>query len=241
MNIAIILAGGVGSRVGLDRPKQFIEISNKPIIIYTLEKFQNDSNIDAIEVVCHNEWKEYLNKCIKKFLITKVKWICNGGNTFQESVKNGIYFLQNIVTEKDIVVIHFAASPFVSEEIIDNSIEVCKEKGNGISSTPFYLLSTFKDNTNEEKAGQWVDRETLMCMNSPHSFRYGLIKEIYDKAIENGDIKKVEPHTTSLMQYMGYPIYFSKGSQTNIKITTKEDLDLFEGYVLLAKKRKGVL
>lgn len=104
MNIGIVLAGGVGSRVGANRPKQFLEIDGKPIIAYTLEVFQTDGMIDAIEVVCHKEWKEYLQKTIEKYELSKVKWITDGGVTFQESVMNGVFKrkLQNsILTTKN--------------------------------------------------------------------------------------------------------------------------------------------
>lgn len=230
-NIAIILAGGVGSRVGSNIPKQFIEVQGRPVLAYTIETFQNNPDIDAIEIVCHKGYVEHLKKLILENEFTKVRWITPGGKDFQHSVLNGINNLKGKINDGDIVSIHFGASPFVSDEIISDSIKVCKEKGNAISTTPFFLLSGEK--TTNEMSTQYIDRETVVCMNSPHSFKYGLISKIYDEAIRTGVINEVEPHTTTLMYKMGIPIYFSKGSQTNIKITTKEDLDLFEGYILL--------
>lgn len=236
MNIAVILAGGVGSRVGENVPKQFIEICGKPILAYTVEKFQNHPQIDAIEIVCIESYLSYMEEMKQKYGLDKIRWIAKGGASFQESVLNGISNLRDKIQGDDIVLVHFGASPFVGEEIITDAIRVCKEKGNAISTTSFYLLSGIKDD--ETKSSTWIDRDTIACMNSPHAFRYSYIDNLYKKAIETGAIDEVEPHTTTLMQYMGETVYFSYGTQTNIKITTKEDLDLFEGYVLLQQKRK---
>lgn len=236
MNVAVILAGGVGSRVGANVPKQFIEVCGKPILAYTVEKFQNHPEIDAIEIVCIKSYLGYMEEMKQKYRLDKVKWIAEGGSTFQESVMNGINYLHDKLKDDDIVLVHFGASPFVEEEIISDAIRVCKEKGNAISTTPFYLLSGLKDEGGESSS-TWVDRDTIASMNSPHAFRYSFVYELYRDAVKTGAIDKVEPHTTTLMYYMGKKIYFSKGSQINIKITTKEDLDLFEGYVLLKQKR----
>lgn len=236
MNIAIILAGGVGSRVGENIPKQFIEILGKPILVYTVEAFQEHKEIDAIEIVCVENYIGYLKKLVKKYNLTKVKWISEGGKNFQESVINGIDNLKNKVSDEDIILVHYAASPFVSCEIITDAIRVCKEKGNSTSATPCYLL--MGSNDDGIKSSKWVDRDKIMQLNSPQCFKYGYVRQLYMEAKEKNILDKVEPHTTSLMYEMGREIYFSKGNQTNIKITTKEDLELFEGYVLMKEKRK---
>ena len=234
MNIAVILAGGVGSRVGAGMPKQFVKILDKPVIVYTIEAFQKHEDIDAIEVVCVKSHIDYMRELVDTYGLSKVKWITEGGADFQGSVLNGINNLQDKCSENDIVLVHFGASPFVEGDIIADAVRVCKLKGNAISTTPFYLLSGVKDD--DEKTTKWIDRDTIACMNSPHAFRYGYIRDIYKRAVEIGVIKEVEPHTTTLMYKMGETIYFSKGSQSNIKITTKEDLDLFEGYVLMKQR-----
>lgn len=234
MNIAVILAGGVGSRVGAGMPKQFVKILDKPVIVYTIEAFQKHEDIDAIEVVCVKSHIDYMQELVDTYGLSKVKWITEGGADFQGSVLNGINNLQDKCSEDDIVLVHFGASPFVEGDIIADAVRVCKLKRNAISTTPFYLLSGVKDD--DEKTTKWIDRDTIACMNSPHAFRYGYIRDIYKRAVETGVIKEVEPHTTTLMYKMGETIYFSKGSQSNIKITTKEDLDLFEGYVLMKQR-----
>lgn len=237
MNVAVILAGGVGSRVGADRPKQFIEVLGKPVLAYTIEVFQEHPEIDAIEVVCHKSWKDYLKKMVEKFGLNKVKWVADGGDTFQESVLNGVNYLEDKISRDDIILVHFGASPFITEDIITDCISVCKDKGNAISTIDYFLLSGVKHSLKsvddpENFTEEYIDRDTVACMNSPHAFKYGFIKDLYDEAIETGVINEVEPHTTTLMYKMGKKIYFAKGSQTNVKITRKEDLELFEGYVM---------
>ena len=243
MNIAIILAGGVGNRVGAPIPKQFIKILDKPVIVYTIEEFEKDDKIDAIEVVCVDSYMDYMNELKAKYNLTKIKWIVEGGSTFQESVYKGVKSLEGKVDNKDIVVIHFAASPFIDNEIIDDSIRVCGIHTNAISTTDFYILSGTKHKLTsvsdpDNYTDQYINRDSVACMSTPHAFKFGFINDLYKKAIETGVINEVEPHTTTLMYKMGEKIYFSKGSQTNIKITRKEDLDLFEGYVLM-KTRKN--
>ncbi|MEE3333435.1 MAG: IspD/TarI family cytidylyltransferase [Ruminococcus sp.] len=235
MNIAVILAGGVGSRVGADRPKQFIEILGKPILAYTVEKFNSHPEVDAIEIVCVESHLEYLREMVNEYNLDKVKWITKGGDTFQGSVKNGIANLKNKISDDDIVLVHFGASPFIESDIISDAIRVCAEKGNAISTTNFIYLSGIKDD--DTKTTKYIDRDTICCMNTPHAFQYKFICDLYDEGERTGVINRVEPHTTTMMYELGKPIYFSKGTQTNIKITTKEDLDLFEGYVLLQQKR----
>lgn len=249
MNVAVILAGGVGSRVGADRPKQFIEVLGKPVLAYTIEVFQEHPEIDAIEVVCHKSWKDYLKKMVEGFGLNKVKWVADGGDTFQESVLNGVNYLEDKISRDDIILVHFGASPFITEDIITDCIKICEKKGNAISTIDFFLLSGAKHSLKsvddpENFTEEYIDRDTVACMNSPHAFKYGFIKDAYDEAIETGVINEVEPHTTTLMYKMGKRIYFAKGSQTNVKITRKEDLELFEGYVMQkqeyeAKKMKA--
>ena len=237
MNVAVILAGGIGSRVGASRPKQFIEVLGKPVLAYTIEVFQNHPEIDAIEVVCHKLWKDYLHGMVEEYGFDKVRWIADGGDTFQESVLNGIDYLSDKISRDDMVLVHFGASPFLEGDIITDCIRVCNEKGNAISTTDFFILSGEKNSTKsvddpDNYTDVYIDRESVACMNSPHAFKYGFIKDMYDEAIKTGVIDEVEPHTTTLMYKMGKRIYFAKGSQTNVKITRKEDLDLFEGYIM---------
>jgi 2-C-methyl-D-erythritol 4-phosphate cytidylyltransferase len=238
MNVAIILAGGKGVRMGLNIPKQFAEVLGKPIIAYTLDIFQQHEEIDAIEIVCVKGYIETLWEICRKFNITKAKWIVEGGADYQGSVRNGVEGLDGICGEDDIVTIHTGVAPFLDPGLITDNLKVCRAKGNAITSYPLYSLAGKKNDCDLEMTNEWVDRDSIVCLKNPHSFRYAEIKNLYAEAAASGLIDKVKPYTTTLMFHMGRPIYLSKGSQTNIKITKKEDIDLFEGYVLM-KIRHG--
>lgn len=236
MNIAIILAGGIGSRVGSDIPKQFIKVLGKPIMAYTLEKFQNNKNIDAIEIVCITSHIDYVKEIVSIYDITKVKWFARGGKTFQESAMNGVFYLKDKIKKEDIVLLHFAVSPMITDEIIDDAIRVCSIYGNAIPADEIIMCTCIKDN--EYCSSQSILRETLVGLNSPWTFKFGEICEAYETAVKRKILDGIEPHTTSLMFALGKTLYFSKSATNNIKITRKEDLDTFEGYLLLQKKRE---
>ena len=235
MNVPIILAGGVGSRVGADRPKQFIEVLGKPILVYTIEAFQNHPEIDAIEVVCIESHMDYLRELVDEYNLDKVKWITKGGVDFQHSVINGVNNLKGKLDDDDIVLVHYGASPFVQADIISDAIRVCKEKGNSSPAMSSPLLVGTNDG---DKSTEWIDRDKIVIFNAPQCFKFSYVTQLFDEAIEKDLIDKVEPHTTTLMYLMGREIYFSKSSQINIKIKNKDDIDLFKGYVL-AKKYEG--
>lgn len=236
MNIAMILAGGVGSRVGANKPKQFIEILGKPIIVYTLEKFQNNENIDAIEVVSIESHREYIEELIKKYKLSKVKWITTGGKTFQESTMKGIYNLEDKLDENDNLLIHFAVSPMVSDEIINDAIRVCNLNGNAIAADEMIMCTCIKDD--EHSSSQGIPRESIIGLNGPWSFKYGYVNALYKEADKLGILDTVDPHTTSIMFELGHKVYFSKSATNNIKITRKEDLELFEGWLLYKQKHQ---
>lgn len=230
MNYCILMAGGVGNRVGAGIPKQFVEILGKPVIAYTMQKLQQCSDIDHIVLSCVDGFQEKLQKIADDNGITKVLKIVTGGKDYEHSIMNGVKGLEGIAQPDDVVQIHWAASPFVSDEILKDNIRVCKEKGNAMSScNAFVLYGT----NNGDHADGILDRETFKCLSAPQSFLYKNIIEFYRQVEGKNLFATVEAHTTSLMAALNMPIYFSKGDQTNIKITTKEDLDLFTGYVLL--------
>ena len=235
MVTAIILAGGVGSRVGAGRPKQFIEVLGKPVLAYTIEICQNNPQIDAIEVVCHKKWKEYLMGMIEQYGLSKVKWIADGGDTFQDSVMSGINNLKDTIKPDDYVMIQYGAAPFTSDKIVNDVIRVMKDKGSAITATPCYQLLGSNDENATSKT--WGDRDKYIQIACPYGFRFDYLLNVYERAKKKGLIEKVEPHTTSLMYALGDRLYQAYGDQTNIKITTKEDLALFEGYVLLQQRK----
>lgn len=237
MNFAVILAGGVGSRLGAGIPKQFVEVLGKPIICHTIEKFETHPEIDAIEVVCVEDYLETLEKLVAGFGYKKVRYMVKGGDDFQHSVINGVYGLDGIATSDDVVVVHWAASPFIRHEEISDAIRVCKIHGNSIASFPAYLLYG-KKNGDCSSSVEGIDRDSFMILNAPQCFKFSYVRQMYEEAIECGYLEQVEPHTTTLMYKMGREIFFSKGSQNSIKITTKEDIDLFLGYLLAQEYKK---
>lgn len=238
MNVAIILAGGKGVRMGMNIPKQFVEVLGKPIIAYTLDIFQQHQEIDAVEIVCVKGYIGVLWDICRKYNLSKVKWIVEGGADYQGSVHNGVKALSDICGDDDIVTVHTGVAPFLDPELITDSLKVCRDKGNAITSYPLYSLAGKRNDCHPELTDEWVDRDSIVCLKNPHSFRYSVIRKIYEEAVATGLIEKVKPYTTTLMFHMGIPIYLSRGSQTNMKITKKEDIDLFEGFVLM-KQRKG--
>lgn len=232
MNYCIIIAGGVGSRLGASVPKQFVEVLGKPVIVYTLEHFQNHPDIDAIELVCVDGFQDYLKGLVDKYGISKVIKIVRGGSEYERSIMNGVAGLEGIAKPDDVVMIHWSASPFINEEMITDNIHVCKEKGNAITASYSYLLYGTNDGDCAKKN---INRETFMTLSAPQSFLYKVITEIYRRVEEKNMLECVEHHTPAIMEALGIPMYFSKGSHSNIKITTKEDLGLFRGYLLNKK------
>lgn len=230
MITAMILAGGNGTRVGADRPKQFVEILGKPILAYTVEIYQKNHNINSIEIVCHKNWIDYVKNMVRLENLTKVKWIVEGGNTFMESVISGINELERSICQEDIVMIHYGAAPFTSQEILNDSIKVCKKNRMSVSCTPCYQL--LGSNENGICSTKWINRDEIIQICCPQSFKFSYLIELYEEGKRKGIIEKVEPHITSLMYELGEKIYQSYGNQTNIKITTKEDIELFKAIII---------
>ena len=172
MNVAIIIAGGVGSRTGNKIPKQFINVNDKPIIIYTLERFQKHKNIDVIEVVCLDGWHDILRAYAEQYGIAKLKYIISGGTSSQDSIKIGLENLKGKLNKDDIVVIHDGIRPMVDAEIISSCIDTCVEKGNGVSAFPVYE-QIFETDDNET-TDKYIPREKLRIVQTPQAYRYAI-------------------------------------------------------------------
>ena len=235
MNVAVILAGGTGTRIGGPVPKQFIKVQGKPIMAYTLEIFQAHPNIDAIEIVCAPDMQGRVEKIVSGYGITKVRWYAPSGPTFQDSTVSGLFHLKGILDPSDTVLLQFAVSPMVTPEIIDDALRVCALHGNAIASEEMVLCTCIKDD--EFSSTQSILRETLMGFSAPWAFRFGEVCAVYEEAIRRNILKDLEPHTTSVYFALGKTIYFSKTTRSNIKITQREDIDTFEGHLLLMQKR----
>lgn len=237
MNIAIILAGGVGSRLGAEKPKQYIEVLGKPIIVYTLEKFQESEHIDAIEVVCHDQYQTYIHELAEKYGITKLKWYASAGATCQESISNGVFSLEGKCSEGDIIVIHMSVSPLVSGENIREGIELCKKKGNAF---PYHAnLIQLCKNCGTEYADENAYKDDYWALNMPWVMEFSDINSMYRDAYARGLGKDARSYLPSLMFDLKRRLYLYPDNEENrLKITTKTDLAFFEGYLLVQKNRK---
>ena len=181
MNYCIIIAGGIGKRLGASVPKQFVEVLGKPIIAYTMDHFQNHPEIDAIELVCVDGYQEHLKSIADKYGITKVIKIVKGGSEYERSIMNGVAGIEGIAKPDDIVMIHWSASPFINEEMISDNIRVCKEKGNAITASYSYLLYGSNDGDCAMKA---INRESFMTLSAPQSFLYKNMVDLYKQVDE---------------------------------------------------------
>ena len=229
MNIAIIIAGGSGHRMGQDIPKQFINVYDKPVLIYTLEGFQKHPQIDAIEVVCIDGWHDVLWAYAKQFGITKLKWIVSGGDTGQESIRNGVYNLEGTVDDKDIVVIHDGIRPLVDETVLTDVIMKAQKYGNAVTSLPYNEQIFVLDD--ELSTTKYIPRETLRRVSTPQAYKFEKLDWAYHEAFE----KKIgifgSSYTNTMMVELGERLYFAAGSEKNIKLTTKDDLEMFKAYL----------
>ena len=229
MNVAIVIAGGVGSRMGMDIPKQFIHIYGKPVIIYTLEGFQKHPEIDAIEVVCLEGWESALKNYARQFGIDKLKWIAPGGATGQESIRNGVYNLEGVLKDDDIAIIHDGIRPMVDSGVLSDILRVCRLHGNGVTSTP-YNEQIFRK-LDEFTTREYIPRETLRKVATPQAYNYGLLLRSYKRAFAEEIGIYGSSYTNTMMVDLGETLYFAAGSDKNIKLTTKDDMELFMAYL----------
>lgn len=229
MNVALIIAGGSGHRMGQEIPKQFLTINDKPIIIYTLENFQNNEHIDEILVVCIDGWHDVLRAYAKQFNITKLKYVISGGGSAQESIRNGVNKLHEIHGEDTCVIIHDGIRPLVDESVINDVIEKCHKYGNAVTSLP-YNEQIFVIN-DELTTKQYIPRETLRRVSTPQAYKLGKLYSSYKKAFEQNIGISGSSYVNTMMVELGETLYFAKGSDKNIKLTTKDDFYIFKAYV----------
>ena len=235
MNIALILAGGNGSRTEQSIPKQFISIYEKPIIIYTLKAFQALPEVDGIIVYCIDGWHDVLKGYAAAAGITKLRWVVGGGENRQSFVRNTLLALENVCKEEDIVIIHDAVRPMISQEIITDCIEKAKQYGSGLSAIRWQ--ETIMRTEDGEAGHVGIDRNDIMRVQTPQAYRYGRVLWAHREALKRGITNAV--YTNTLMMELGEELHFSYGSNKNIKITTLEDIDIFKA--LYATKRDAWL
>ncbi len=230
-NIALIIAGGVGARMGQDIPKQFLTVNEKPIIIYTLEAFEKHEEIDAIAVVCLEGWEFVLSAYAKQFNISKLKYIIKGGENGQSSIRNGVFELEKHFDKDDLVLIHDAIRPMVSAKIISDNIKMAKTLGNAITVIP--CAEAMLQTEDNKISTALFSRDKLKRTQTPQTFKIGDICNLHRKALDAGITNSVASCTLKIE--LGEEVYFVQGSEKNIKLTTIDDIDIFKA-LLMAKK-----
>ena len=226
MNIALIIAGGTGNRMGQDIPKQFLHIDGAPIIIQTMLCFQKHPDINVIAVVCLKGWETVLQSYAKQFNVNKLMHIYPGGETGMESISNGIYGLQDDgYQDDDLVLIHDSVRPLLSQDIISNNIAICKAYGyaiTGIQCREAILKSEdgFASTTS-------IPRDTLIRTQTPQTFRLRNIINVHEEAKAKGITNSVAS-CTLIAEIGGREMHIVPGSEKNIKITTTEDMEILK-------------
>lgn len=229
MNVAIIIAGGTGHRMGQDIPKQFINVYDKPVLIYTLESFQNHPQIDAIEVVCIDGWHDVVWAYAKQFNITKLKWIVSGGETGQESIRNGVYNLEGKCNKDDVIIIHDGIRPLIEQSVLTDVIVKCNKYGNAVTSLPYNEQIFIVDD--DISTTKYIPRETLRRVSTPQAYKFDLLINSYRRAFKEEIGIYGSSYTNTMMVELGERLYFAAGSDKNIKLTTKDDLEMFKAYL----------
>lgn len=237
MNIAIIIAGGTGQRMGETIPKQFINVDDRPVIVYTLESFQSHELIDAIEVVCIDGWHDILWEYAKQFDITKLKWVVSGGSSAQESIRNGVENLKDACDGNDNIIIHDGIRPLVDEEVLNDVVETCNRYGNGVTSLPYNEQIFVVDD--DISTTKYIPRETLRRVSTPQAYKMDKLVWAYEKAFREEIGIYGSSYTNTMMVELGERLYFAKGSDKNIKLTTKDDLEIFKGYITAKKENSN--
>lgn len=232
MNIALLTAAGIGSRMNQDVPKQFIHVNNKPLIIYTLEAFEKHPNIDSIIVVTLPSWIDVLKAYAKQFNITKLKWIVPGGKDGQESIYNGLVELQKHCSEDDVVMIHDGNRCMVSSEIISSNLATFKKYGDAVTAIPTVEVVFDSDDGSSSKSA--LDRDRLWRTQTPHTYTLKKLLWAHQEAAKR-KLKRTAA-TCELMALLDEDVHFSKGSEENLKITTVDDIKIFKA--LLSVKQE---
>ncbi|MFT9456441.1 MAG: IspD/TarI family cytidylyltransferase [Liquorilactobacillus hordei] len=231
MNIALVIAGGVGKRMQQDIPKQFLTVDNCPVIIYTLKAFQKHPSIDVIAVVCVAGWENVLEAYAKQFNITKLKYIVAGGKNGQDSIRNGLLKLREEYEKNDVVLVHDAIRPMVSDEIISDCIVTTRKYGSAISTIP--CAEAMLETENGVQSLGSYPREKLRRTQTPQGFYLGELCDAHQQALEQGINNSVASCT--LYVELGKQVHFSSGSEKNIKLTTTDDIAIFKALLSIKK------
>lgn len=232
MNIALILAGGADPNFQLSVPKQFVNVDNRPIIVYTLQAFEENPEIDEIVVACLSGWQEMVKAYAKQFNISKLRGVISGGASGQASSRNEVNELTVNHNKDDIIILHDAIRPLVSDEVISDCIKVCRNKGMGVAAVP--SKETIMKSEDGKEGSENISRFSVMRIQTPQAFYLGDLEKIHEEALKKGICNEWE--MSSVVAKLGKKVYFSQGADINIKISTMEDVEMFR--VLRTKKDK---
>ncbi len=223
MTSAIILAGGLDIHFELNIPKQFVNVNNRPLIIYTLEQFQNHPDIDNIVIMCLDGWQEMVRVYAKQFNITKVSAILTGGKDAQESTYLGLKYLKDTAKTGDMVVVHDAIRPLVTKELISRSIQKCRNTGMGVAATT--IMDTIMHTEDRQEGDKALRRDEIMKVQTPQTFVFEYLWEMHEKAIAEDKLGAWD--NCSMLTNLGEKVVFSEGSDFNLRINTPEDVEMF--------------
>ena len=236
MNIAVIFAGGTGQRMNSKtRPKQFLELHNKPIIIYTLEVFEQTDEIDGIVIVCLKNWIGYCKGIVEKFGLKKVMDIVSGGASGQESIYNGLKRAHEISGDDSIVLIHDGVRPLVDIDTIERCIKSVQQNGSAITVCP--AIETITQQDSAHRINAIFDRKSCYIAKAPQGFYLKDILEAHNKAKSENRNDFID--SASMMRHYGHSLYTVEGNPENIKITTASDYYLFRA-LLDAKENSQI-
>nr|WP_294491236.1 IspD/TarI family cytidylyltransferase [uncultured Mediterraneibacter sp.] len=227
-NIALIIAGGSGARMHQDIPKQFLTVNERPVIVYTMEAFQKHADIDSIAVVCISGWEQVLWAYAKQFNIKKLEYVVSGGENGQSSIRNGLFELEKHFEEDDVVLIHDSIRPMVSADIISDCIVKTRQYGCAIATIPC-AEAMLQTEDGIISTGSYP-RDNLKRTQTPQGFHLGEICQLHRNALQKGITNSVASCTLKIE--MGEQVYFSMGSEKNIKLTTVDDIDIFKALLL---------
>ena len=231
MNIAIILSGGTGTRMQLSIPKQYVEVDDKPIIGYAIDTFQKTYIVDKIVIVCHNDWKQYIMNYLSLNSITKVCAIAESGATRQESILNGLLACEQFADKNDIVIIHDAARPLVTEDLIVKLTDFGPYDG---VLPVIHVKDTLYYSDKGDSISQLLDRDKIYAGQAPESFIFGKYLKINKKATSE-ELKNTRG-TSEIAFKNGLKIKLIDGDENNYKITTINDLEKFKNTIMEREK-----
>ena len=237
MNYGLILAGGVGQRMRrTGMPKQFLEVFGKPIIIYTLQKFEYCEDIDEVIIVCHSSWKEYMELMVQRYALKKIKAVISGGKDRQDSVLNGIKYIQSKgALSDDIIVIHDGVRPLIQESILSENVRVAKKYGSAMKVRPV-IESVVITGNDEAEFGDFKKRDDTYSLTAPQSFQLNVLTKAYND-IGGKDTPMPLLDSALVFTYLGNNIHIIKENNNNLKVTTPEDYYILKAMLKLEENR----